>query len=382
MTNDEILALPTFEQYGIHVLVLTNWIIANPDTADKQTYRLCKKIRKMQAEYLHSFLWNGDPDNEGGYSVPGCPWIIKNGVVDLERPSPLFDDAVELIEKNCRAWRIQHRWTLAMARYNEHWFRKENNKQGIDSMWSPDGFNVYANLARRVIDIQRSVRNASYRPTFLAVNECTHNTQDPYRTKMGWSAHEFGECIARWHRALYEVFEDDLPVNRFWVNHSGSEYVHALLVGPHWDPFLKKQMGDPKYASRKVKSEDHGISTKKSLIEGNFYAGLGSGWPSLVINEDGSRDGDYRPLGGSHSYRQADAKQSRMMLRFAIRKCDEKNKQLFFVAFVLDHIKTGMEDFSNFKWNWARFRSYPNVMNEFLGEGQAYGALEGDDDDE
>jgi hypothetical protein len=368
--NLEVTKEKNYATYDLHFLAVVPWIMKRLDDPkiEKKVNHLCSRVSSMGAKRLAHFCFNGSPAKSEAYIFHQIPWKLyrEDGQwkVDFHGYNEDWFLSLELLEDCCKRNGIhQLPWGL-MARYNEWLFDIKNNKQKIHGMLSDDAFPVIEDYYKRIIKSIKSRRNLeTYQPNLGAINELSHNGD-----------HKYGLKIANWHLALWRALEKQgISIENFWVDHSHSEYVHAQLVDYHWDPWNNAWIGSDEFKTRKIKSQDHGVSTLKSLYESGFMTGLSSAWPHLCVNEDGANDGSYK-IPGLHSYWQANRKELMNMLRFGIGKSLEKNKKFYFTGFVMDSLKvnpeTGfveecLDDMKRI--NWARLRAYPDVMKREFG---------------
>ena len=353
--------MKSYEQYGIHFFCVVQYIMNNLDEPwiDKSIDRLCKKTAKMGAKRLHTFLWNGSLKPSERYCKKAIPWKRVDGKVDFSEPNYEFAEALILLDYCAQKHNLDLMLTLFMARYNEDIFKKDKNVQGIDGFYSDEAIEVQKTFARWVIKVMRQYRPGDYKPYVLLMNE-----------PICRGRHEYGaNVIAPWHLKMWRAIEDLTTIDHLWVNSGECEYAHCELVGEFKDPWTGKTLGSDEFKSRKVKPEEHGVSTLDSLLEKKFHHSLKSGWKHLVFSEDGARGGSFRVPG--LGFWQGNYREVKEMLSYAIRECNKKNKRFYFVSFTMSCLKknqdTGyfQEDFRRLNHiNWKRMKAYKRVARK------------------
>jgi len=356
----EILALPKYEEYAIHFMGLPGWIYRNiddkPDEVQHQLNWLVRRVREMGARYLRTFLMNGSRKASEKYMMDCLPWKLKKTAgglkTDFKSHNEKFFEVIDLIEKTCKYWQIQHRPTMLMDRYNYDVFREVG-------FWSPKGLELQQHYFIDVLERQKKHRAKNFKPTFEIMNEPFHHGS--------W---EFGAKIADHHLALFRAVEDLTRIDRVWTCSGTSEFAHAQLVEPQWFASLGRWLGSEEFRSRKIKPEWHGVSTLQTLFRADFEKGVGSGWRHQCYNEDGSDDGSYRPIPWT-DHRLANRRELFDMLWYAIRESRKHRKKFYFTAFAMDCLKqdpkdgVAKEEFWDIPgFKWSRYAAYKAVREE------------------
>jgi len=370
--REEILALPLYEEYSIHYMCLIGWMYRYiddyPEMVERQADRIARKTRLMGAKYLRSFLMNGSRHPTEQYIQDALPWeMVKvDGVlkVDFSTKNLKWWRCAGILERACRNWKVFHRPTLNMARYNDDIYDRRFNVQGIHGFWRPAALKVQSQFAVDYLLFQKSFRVHNWKPTVEFCNEPMHGGN--------W---EFGAIIADWHLALFRAIQHLTTIDRCWTTSSGSEFAHANFVGPEWNATLGRWFGFKEFIRRLVKPDYHCVTDLQTLLASGFLFGLGSAWRHFCINEDGADSGSYHPIPWT-PYSLANKQESKDMLEYAITMAKKYRKKLYYTSFVMDCLRQDVNDLYNGKpiakeefddfaqIKWGRLKAYMEVRQE------------------
>jgi hypothetical protein len=370
----EILAGPQYNEYAIHYMGLPGYIYRFLDVQPANTcsvvYELARHTREAGGKALRTFMMNGSRKASERYMFDALPWqmVKRNGrkVIDFEKRNDYFYECCQVIEEACKYWRIEHRPTMTMDRYNYDIYHRDNNIQGVDGYRSPEALQIKKQFIRDYLLFMASFRGAKYKPSFEIENEPMHGGD--------WS---LGKIIADQNLEIFRYIQDLTDIAHVWTCSGTSEFSHAWFVEPQTEPMIidgkEVYFGLEEFRGRLVKPEWHGTSTLASLLRTGWEHGLGSGWPNLANNEDGGADdGEYNPIPWT-SYRQANYLQLKEMCKYAHKTAAGQRKTWYFTAFAMDCLEVDPADnvpketYDLDNMNWRRYDAYKDARAELAG---------------
>lgn len=368
----EILAMPVFDEFRIHYMCLAGWAYRNideyPNMVRQQIYEIARRTRLSGAKYLRSFLINGSRAPSERYIMDALPWlIVKQGrkkVIDFTTDNVKYWEVLEIIEKACIYWRIEHMPTFWMERYNDDIFNRDNNLQNIHGFWTDETVPVKVEFMRDFMYMQKRLRRLSFLSPFEFINE-------PYC----WGNHAKGAIVADHHLALWRGVENLTAIKRAMTCSGACDYAHANFVGPFW--FDNRWFGSDEFNRREITTDNHGISNLQSLYDGNFQAVLESAWRVFSGNGDGSDTGSYNPLPWT-SFRFANPQEYYDMLYHGHTECQRWGKRFFHTCFMGDCLRCDKNDNMIAKeefnprqlenMNWDRPNQYRKMREDLENE--------------
>jgi len=335
----EVLDLKVWDEFQVHYMGLPGWAYRNidedSDMVHQQIYEVARRTRISGAKHMRSFLINGSRKASERYMMDALPWMMvkKDGhkLIDFSLRNDKYWKVLEIIEEACKYWKIHHRPTFWMDRYNYDIFHVDNNVQGVHGFWEPVTTPYKGAFMREFLKMQRKVRNNSgYFGRFEFINEPMHGGNHP-----------LGYRIADHHLELWREIEALTKIGNGMTCSRGSEFAHANFVEENCETF-SRCFGSDEFASRDIKPEYHGVSTLDSLMW-DIGHGLGSAWRWLLYNEDGAQGGNYRPIPWT-GYELADAEQLFDTMWYGHTECQKRNKKFYFTAFMMDCLRQDQND--------------------------------------
>jgi len=366
-----ILELPQYREYAIHYMNLPGFIYRNIEQNRKETidkvYEIARLTREAGGEALRTFMMNGCRAKSERYTFDALPWQMVNvpgkpKQIDFTKRNELYWEACQVIEDACKYWRIKHRPTMGMDRYNYDIFNERFNVQKINGFRSAKAQAIKIQFMLDYYMFQKSIRGAAYAPTLEIENEPDH-----------CGNHTLGALIADQNLEMFRKLEEvGQLIQNLWVCSSSSEFSHANFVEHHFFEDLHRYFGfSPEFDSRLIKNDYHGVSTLQSLYDAAFDHGLGSAWKHLCFNEDGANAGSYSPIPWT-PYRQGSYIEVFDMLQHGLTECRNKGKTFYFTMFMMDCLELdkvddiAKETYLLHEMNWKRTKAYPDVR-EYLG---------------
>ncbi len=366
-------ALTKYLENHIGWIGLLPWMMNNPE-ADLDG--LFKKTSDAGVSCVRSFCWVGDPGKSNAYTFKCLPWkLVETYRVDFNQPDPKFDKQFKKLARYCLKYDMDFMPILFMDRYNDHIFSLDGNINSVANKYDENAKPVVLSFTERCLGNLREVYGQNYKPKAQPINEAAHYGRDDIAHKVADFNMMVGDKILE--------YTDDLILDS-----SLSDFVHAEYVGrynsdgtKHLCPLCpegqERWFGRDKFEKRPFISEQHGCSTIQGFYENGFDAALGSGWPELGTNEDGSFSGRIEVvLNGKVLFRQANVEELNESLWHVLNESNMAGKRLVWCCFpfevlevkVIDDEEILMENFQRWpEFNWPRIRVYSKVRMEIGG---------------
>jgi len=341
-----VLAEPVFEELGVHFMGLPGWIYRNlreyPNQTKTTVYELARQVRLAGGKYLRTFLMNGSRQPHERYMMDALPWemvkVVEGGnqlrKVDFESVNEYYYECCAVIEEAVKYWKIHHRPTFYMDRYNNDIFDPRFNIQGVNGYRSDGALAYKGKFIYDYMDFQHKFRAEDYKHAWEIENEPFHHGN-----------HQLGAVIADQNLAMFRWAErHGARIDETMTCSGSSEFSHANFVEEEYFPGLGRTFGSDEFASRKVKPEWHSVSTLDDLLyKMDWNSALASGWRHLCNNEDGADSGSYNPVPWS-PFRLANYAESVEMCMFAITSASARGKRWFFTYFMMDSLQVDPDD--------------------------------------
>lgn len=335
--RDKVFAQPQYNEYEIQWLSLVGFLYRFLDTQPKYAidtvYEVARITRDSGGSILRTMMINGSRKKGEKYIFDALPWkMVKPEnlwLIDFDQRNDYYFQCCAVIEDACKYWRLKHRPSLTLDRYNYDIFDWDYNVQRIDGYRSPEALEVKKKWFVDYIEFQMTFRGANYKPVLEFENEPAHNRN-----------HWLGKEIADEHLALFRAVEHLVRIDECMTCSKGSEFAHAHFVGP--ESFTMPDgstviFGSLEFKDRRVWPEYHGCSTKLGLDQTGWADGVSSGWHHLANNGDGgSPDGEFIPLPWAPGLRFGTYDQVKEMCLYAMTTAGARGKPWRYTEFVPD----------------------------------------------
>ena len=363
-------ALTRYPENHIGWIGLLPWMMNNLE-ADLDG--LFKKTSEAGISCVRSFCWVGDPSKDNAYTFTCLPWkLVETYKVDFNQPDPKFDKQFKKLARYCKKYDMDFMPILFMDRYNDHIFSLDGNINGVANKYDDNARMFILHYVERCLSMLREVYGQDYKPYAQPINEASHYGRNDIAHKVA----DFNKMIGD---KIIEM--NGQPI----FDSSTSDFVHAEYVGrynsdgtKHLCPLCpegqERWFGRDKFEKRPFISEQHGCSTIQGFYENGFDAALGSGWPELGTNEDGSFSGEIEVvLNGKVLFRQANTAELEVSLSDILNEVHIARKRLVHSCFpfevlevkVIDGEEILQENFWRWpEFDWERIRVYSKVRME------------------
>lgn len=368
-------ALTKYPENHIGWIGLLPWMMNNP-SADIDG--MFKRTSDAGISCVRSFCWVGSPDKSNRYTFKCLPWkLVETYRVDFNQPDSKFDKQFKKLAKYCLKYDMDFMPILFMDRYNDHIFSLAGNINGVANKYDDNAKVFILAYVERCLNMLREVYGQAYRPFAQPINEAAHYGRNDIAHKVADFSQMVGDKIleyTNYGHMIPDASESDFNIAQYVgrYNSDGTKHLCPLCPEGH-----ERWFGRDEFASRPVIPEQHGCSTLEGFYSNGFDAWLGSAWPELWTNEDGSFSGSIEViLNGRVLFRQANVTELNESLQHVLNESHLAGKRFGWCCFpfeVLEVKTVGGEEvlMENFwRWpefNWPRIRVYSKVRMEIGG---------------